>query len=203
MKLATNVRRVLMVALVVTSTATVAVAHDGKHQCSTITRCRHAITWNHSVVASVNARLAIADNRTPGGRAAPVCHQLVSCRLVLRQQVHARVWAEGAWQHFTHDNTVAGAERIVRYRFTTCGGPIRAQQAHSIVGWESGWKRYNINGAGDTSWWQIERPAHPEVSLAAAEDAWTSTGIAVRWSHCGENWDPAWSSVRDHGMNWA
>lgn len=173
-----------------------------KRECSTITKCRESITWNHSVIASLSTRLAIADGVAPGGRAVPLCHRLSSCQRLQREQEHSRIWAEGAWQRLIHDNSIVGAERIVRYRFTTCGGPAKAAEAAQIVGWESGWQRFNVNAAGDTSWWQIERPAHPEVSLEQAEDAWVSTGIAERWSACGQNWDPTWSSVRDHGRDW-
>lgn len=171
-------------------------------RCPSITTCRTAIAWNHAIVVDVNRRLAIANNRAGGGRAAPpTCHRIESCRDVLARQKHARLWAEGAWQRLRHDNSPAGAMRIVRYRFHPCGKVAQAR-AHLIVGWESGWIRTNVNGAFDTGWWQFELTAHPDITVAEAEDAWWSTGRAVRDSKCGRDWSPEWSSVRDHGKTW-
>jgi hypothetical protein len=179
--------------------------------CSTITRCRKAAAWNHSIVVDRNLKLAIANGRAGGGRDLRSCHTLGDCRRLAAEQKHARLWSEAAWRHLRHDNTPQGAMRIVRYRFHPCGRVAQAR-AHLIVGWESRWQRFNINGAGDTSWWQIEKGSdsppghgwdpHPDISVAQAEDAWESTGIAVRWSRCGADWSPTWTSVRDHGMDW-
>lgn len=97
--------------------------------------------------------------------------------------------------------TVANAHRVVRYQFHDCGAEATAE-ALQIVGWESSWQRYNVNAAGDTGWWQFELPAHPDISTAEAEDVQWSTERARRDSHCGRDWSPEWSSVRDHGKNW-
>jgi hypothetical protein len=191
----------LSIACLFSSDALAAPSAAAKAPHQTVAALRVAIRWNHTVVTTLNRRIAIANDRAGGGRANPTCHAIESCRLLLRRQQHARIWAEGAWQRLITSETPSGAMRIVRYRFHGCGATAVAR-AISIVGWESRWERFNVNAAGDTGWWQIELPAHPDVSYAQATDAWESTGIAVRWSKCGANWSPTWSSVRDHGKDW-
>lgn len=180
--------------------------------CKTIGCLRSAIAWNHGVLNATNARIAIANGRAGGGRSTPKCHTLSGCAHLLSSQKHSRIWSQGTWGHIRHDNTPAGAMRVVRYLFAPCGR-VAQIRAHLIVGWESGWKRFEINGAGDTSWWQIEKGSdsppghgwdpHPDVAVEQAEDAWQSTEIAVRWSKCGRDFSPIWTSVRDHGRDWA
>lgn len=181
------------------------------HRAPTISSLRAAIAWNHSVLNATNGRIAIANGRAGGGRSTPACHTLTGCTHLLASQKHSRVWSQQTWVRIRHDETPNGARRVVRYLFHPCGKTAQVRAA-LIVGWESAWLRFNINGAGDTSWWQIEKGAdsppghgydpHPDVTVAQAEDDWASTEIAVRWSKCGTDFSPTWTSVRDHGKDW-
>lgn len=188
-----------------------AIANASTRPCKPIAKCRTSIAWNHQVINTLNGRLAIANGRAGGGRSTPACHTLAACQRLQRSQSSSRIWAEEAWTRLTHDETKHGAMRVVRYLFHPCGKTAQVRAA-LIVGWESSWLRFNINGAGDTSWWQVEKGAdsppghgydpHPDVTVAQAEDDWASTEIAVRWSKCGTDFSPTWTSVRDHGKDW-
>lgn len=165
----------------------------------TVRELRHAIAWNHSVVVDMNARLAVANGRAGGSRTLPACHSPRACTIQLRQQQHARRFALGAYRHLLADNSRAGAQRVVRYRFHPCGA-IAVTHAFDVVEHESGWDRDSVNSAGDTSWWQFELPAHPDISVAEARDIDWSTKRAVRDSDCGRNFSPEWTAATRLGI---
>lgn len=178
-------------------------AAGASSKCETVRQCRAAASWHHSIRQTYAKRIATAEGRALPRKASAVSeiHSVQEGRLAVARAVKGEAWARATWAHVRSDNSVAGAERIVRYRFAPCGAEAQ-RRAHLIVGWESGWSRYNQNAAGDTGWWQIELPAHRDVSYAQATDAWESTGIAVRWSRCGSDFSPTWSAVRDNGQSW-
>lgn len=170
--------------------------------CPSITKCRESISWNHSIVATVNERLAIADGVAASGGRVIVCHTLPTCQALQHQQESARIWAEGAWQGLQLDWSPNGLHRITRYLFHQCGSEA-TMRALNVEGWESDFNHLSQNAALDTGPWQYELPAHPDISYSEAVDGWWSTERAVRDTDCGVVWSPMWSSVEDHGFWWA
>lgn len=191
-----------IVALIVVLSTVYGVQTASAASCSTVAKCRPSIAWNHQVVTVLNGRLAIANDRAAGGRTAPVCHKLVDCQRVQRQQVHSRIWAEGAWQRLKVDESPAGLDRDINYIWHQCGSENEAR-GHLVVRWESHRNHLSVNAAGDTGSWQFELPAHPDITVAEAESNWWSTMRAERDSDCGRVMSPEWSSVADHGYWWA
>lgn len=180
-------------------------AHGEAATCKTVKQCRSVAHYNRSIVTRDQARFRVARGQASGKTrvvaAESTCHTVQTCRAAVFKVVKARKWNETTWHRVFTSNTASDAMLVVRYDFASCG-PAAQAEAHDIVGWESGWVRFNINGAGDTSWWQFERPAHPDISLSEAEDIEWSTQRAKRDSKCGRDWSPEWSSVRDHGKDW-
>lgn len=207
-----NVRRILCSAIMLLSvwavfTAPTEAAGGGRvgPGCQTVRACRVAAHYNRSIVIRDQARFRVARRqsvvkvRYPA--AETTCHTVKVCRQRVAVVVKLKNQQEKAWHVVLTSNTVYSAHLVVNWVFASCG-PVAQTEATDIVGWESDWIRTNINGAGDTGWWQFELPAHPDISVRNAEDILWSSQRAKRDSKCGRDWSPEWSSVRDHGRDW-